>query len=130
MGYGEETLWPRTHLIRKRIWNVTNVTYNVASTIRVSSSGHWVTRWRYGPNFEGMLTTGSRTEDPSRAVQYEQARHRTERPISSARCITTTKDCAKYSEDNSMQKPLIQCEYAHAMGNSQGGFKDILGFDP
>ena len=23
-----------------------------------------------------------------------------------------------------MQKPLIQCEYAHAMGNSQGGFKE------
>ena len=33
-------------------------------------------------------------------------------------------DCAKYCEDNSMQKPLIQCEYAHAMGNSQGGFKE------
>ena len=23
-----------------------------------------------------------------------------------------------------MTKPLIQCEYAHAMGNSQGGFKE------
>lgn len=34
MGYGEETL-ARTHLIRKRIWNVTNVTSNVVSTIRV-----------------------------------------------------------------------------------------------
>ena len=31
--------------------------------------------------------------------------------------------CIKYSEGN-IQKPLIQCEYAHAMGNSEGGFKE------
>lgn len=31
--------------------------------------------------------------------------------------------CKKYSEGN-IDKPLIQCEYAHAMGNSQGGFKE------
>ena len=31
--------------------------------------------------------------------------------------------CIKYSEGD-IQKPLIQCEYAHAMGNSQGGFKE------
>ena len=23
-----------------------------------------------------------------------------------------------------MNRPLIQCEYAHAMGNSEGGFKE------
>ena len=32
--------------------------------------------------------------------------------------------CINYCEDDSKQKPLIQCEYAHAMGNSQGGFKE------
>ena len=32
-------------------------------------------------------------------------------------------DCIKYCEGD-IQKPLIQCEYAHAMGNSQGGFKE------
>ena len=32
--------------------------------------------------------------------------------------------CRKYCEDASMTKPLIQCEYAHAMGNSEGGFKE------
>lgn len=30
----------------------------------------------------------------------------------------------RYCKDNKYQKPLIQCEYAHAMGNSQGGFKE------
>ena len=34
------------------------------------------------------------------------------------------KPCEEYSKDDSKQKPLIQCEYAHAMGNSQGGFKE------
>ena len=34
------------------------------------------------------------------------------------------KGCIAYCEDNSKQKPLIQCEYAHAMGNSEGGFKE------
>ena len=33
-------------------------------------------------------------------------------------------DCLKYCEDDSMNRPLIQCEYAHAMGNSEGGFKE------
>ncbi len=30
----------------------------------------------------------------------------------------------KYAEKNPVPKPLIQCEYAHAMGNSEGGFKE------
>ena len=33
-------------------------------------------------------------------------------------------NCRAYCEDNSKTKPLIQCEYAHAMGNSMGGFKE------
>jgi len=32
-------------------------------------------------------------------------------------------DCARYCE-SATPKPLIQCEYAHAMGNSEGGFKE------
>ncbi|GAA3577611.1 glycoside hydrolase family 2 TIM barrel-domain containing protein [Snuella lapsa] len=30
----------------------------------------------------------------------------------------------RYAESNEWDKPLIQCEYAHAMGNSMGGFKE------
>lgn len=30
----------------------------------------------------------------------------------------------KYAADATKQKPLIQCEYSHAMGNSSGGFKE------
>ena len=31
---------------------------------------------------------------------------------------------AQYSDDPAKTKPFIQCEYAHAMGNSEGGFKE------
>ncbi len=31
--------------------------------------------------------------------------------------------CEKYLAENPA-KPLIQCEYAHAMGNSMGGFRE------
>ncbi len=30
----------------------------------------------------------------------------------------------KYANDDEMKRPLIQCEYSHAMGNSMGGFKE------
>ena len=32
--------------------------------------------------------------------------------------------CEKYGTDPKATKPLIQCEYSHAMGNSSGGFKE------
>lgn len=32
--------------------------------------------------------------------------------------------CERYSNDPTKTKPLIQCEYSHAMGNSCGGFKE------
>ena len=33
-------------------------------------------------------------------------------------------DLEKYCLDDSKTKPMIQCEYAHAMGNSLGGFRE------
>ena len=29
-----------------------------------------------------------------------------------------------YAKDPKRTKPYVQCEYAHAMGNSMGGFKE------
>ena len=36
----------------------------------------------------------------------------------------TPKDVEAYAKDDNRTKPLVQCEYAHAMGNSMGGFKE------
>jgi len=62
--------------------------------------------------------------DPSRPVQYESALN-TRYDISDVFCPMYLKvlDCEKYLNENPA-RPLIQCEYAHAMGNSMGGFRE------
>lgn len=77
-----------------------------------------------GPNFTAAYKWIKDT-DPSRPVQFEQAHNGANTDIfcpmymSQARCIS-------YAESNrpADNKPLIQCEYSHAMGNSSGGFKE------
>ena len=76
----------------------------------------------YGPNFKAAYDW-IKAEDPSRAVQYEQANYDGKTDIYCP-MYANYESCIKYCEDDSKQKPLIQCEYAHAMGNSQGGFKE------
>lgn len=76
----------------------------------------------YGPNFEAAYEWVKK-EDPSRAVQYEQAG---QKGMTDIFCpmYYGYEGMKKYAEQNEVQKPLIQCEYAHAMGNSEGGFKE------
>ena len=76
----------------------------------------------YGPNFEAAYDW-IKAEDPSRAVQFEQAGYDGKTDIF---CPMYHRywDCEAYCKDDSKTKPLIQCEYAHAMGNSMGGFKE------
>ena len=74
-----------------------------------------------GPNFEECYTW-IKNEDKTRAVQYEQA-GTSEFTDIFCPMYYDYDACIKYSEGD-IQKPLIQCEYAHAMGNSQGGFKE------
>lgn len=61
--------------------------------------------------------------DQSRPVQYEQAK---EGDCTDIFCpmYFSHESSERYSTDASKKKPLIQCEYAHAMGNSGGGFKE------
>ena len=64
-------------------------------------------------------------EDGSRLVQYEQARKNRHTDVFCPMYLNQ-KGCETYckSGEEKDQKPLIQCEYAHAMGNSCGGFKE------
>ncbi len=59
--------------------------------------------------------------DPTRPVQYEQAYHEWNSDIY---CPMYPRpwDIERYAQNPEMQRPLIMCEYAHAMGNSLGGF--------
>lgn len=62
-------------------------------------------------------------QDKSRPVQYEPA-HGGEATDIFCPMYYSHRDCERYSADPKNQKPLIQCEYSHAMGNSGGGIKE------
>ena len=61
-------------------------------------------------------------QDKSRPIQYEAA-HGGDNTDIFCPMYMSQWHCEEYSKDDSKQKPLIQCEYSHAMGNSCGGFK-------
>lgn len=120
MGYGEETLakntsYAKAHLER----NQRNVQrgYNHPSIIFWSLGNEA----GFGPNFEACYKW-IKAEDTSRPVQYEQARTNEFTDIFCPMYYNYDR-CIKYCEGD-IDKPLIQCEYAHAMGNSEGGFKE------
>ena len=121
MGYGDETLAKRddyrlAHLER----NQRNVQRNFNHpAIIFWSLGNEA---GYGPNFDAAYDW-IKAEDPSRAVQYERAGYDGKTDIFCPMYYRYW-DCETYSQDESKTKPLIQCEYAHAMGNSMGGFKE------
>ena len=76
-----------------------------------------------GTNFERCYDW-IKAFDPSRPVQYEQASYHGDYNTDIV-CpmYWSYGQCEKYLAENP-QKPLIQCEYAHAMGNSMGGFRE------
>ena len=76
-----------------------------------------------GPNFERCYDW-IKAFDPSRPVQYEQASYHGDYNTDIV-CpmYWSYGQCEKYLAENPA-KPLIQCEYAHAMGNSMGGFRE------
>ena len=121
MGYGENTLarnkaYAKAHMER----NIRNVQRNFNHpSIIFWSLGNEA---GYGPNFEAAYDW-VKAEDPSRAVQYEQAHKDGKSDIFCPMYYRYTHS-EDYAKDDKYTKPLIQCEYAHAMGNSQGGFKE------
>ena len=66
-----------------------------------------------------------KSQDLSRPVQWERAIKRAHTDIFCP-MYTPQQECINYalSDKEEDQRPLIQCEYSHAMGNSSGGFKE------
>lgn len=120
MGYGKETLAKRADYAKAHIErNEANVkTLANHPSIIVWSLGN---ESGYGRNFE---TAYERVKelDSSRPVQYEQAGQNGKTDIFCP-MYYDYKRCDEYSQGDN-PRPLIQCEYAHAMGNSMGGFKE------
>ncbi len=121
MGYGEETLardsaYLKAHLERNR----RNVSCNFNHpSIIVWSLGNEA---GYGPNFEAAYDM-VKSMDGSRPVQYERAEYDGKSDIYCP-MYYSWENIEKYCENPEYTKPLIQCEYAHAMGNSEGGFRE------
>ena len=76
-----------------------------------------------GPNFYKTYDL-VKSMDSSRPVQYERAQHEDNTDIFCPMYLNFEK--SEQYVSNNPPKPLIQCEYAHAMGNSMGGLKDYM----
>ena len=121
MGYGEKTLAIRddyalAHMERNQ--RHVQRGFNHPSIIFWSLGNEA----GYGPNFDAAYDW-IKKEDGTRPVQYERAEYDGKTDIFCP-MYYGYEACERYSLDESKTKPLIQCEYAHAMGNSEGGFKE------
>lgn len=120
MGYGDKTLAKNPEFAAMHIErNEDNVKtlYNHPCII-VWSLGNEA---GYGINFEKAYDY-VKSLDQSRPVQFEQARQDGKTDIFCP-MYYDYKSCENYAKGDN-PRPLIQCEYAHAMGNSEGGFKE------
>ena len=61
--------------------------------------------------------------DPTRPIQHERAVHEWNTDLF-VPMYDTPAQIEAYAKDPRRVKPLVLCEYAHAMGNSMGGFKE------
>ena len=75
----------------------------------------------YGVNFEKAYDW-VKACDPTRPAQYERGGYDSKTDIYCPMYIGY-EESERYCKGNGI-KPYIQCEYAHAMGNSEGGFKE------
>ena len=75
----------------------------------------------YGVNFEKAYDW-VKAYDKTRPVQYERGGYDSKTDIHCPMYIGY-EESESYCKSNGT-KPYIQCEYAHAMGNSEGGFKE------
>ena len=126
MGYNAESLakdpsWFEAHL--DRIKNLVERDKNHPSVIMWSMGNEAGD----GENFVNC-SAWIRQRDPSRPIHYEQAAHQPHADLFSP-MYATIDGCEKYcrSEEKkplASQRPLIQCEYNHAMGNSSGNLID------
>jgi beta-galactosidase len=75
-----------------------------------------------GWNFYNTYRLAKKMDD-TRPVQYERAGHEWNTDLY-VPMYATPEAVERYARKKRYKKPLIQCEYAHAMGNSMGGFKE------
>ena len=75
-----------------------------------------------GYNFYEAYLLAKRQDD-TRPTQYERAVYEWNTDLF-VPMYATPEDVEKYATNDDFTKPLVQCEFAHAMGNSMGGFRE------
>lgn len=120
MGYGDRSLakdstWKAAHLYRTR--NVFERDKNQPSVV-IWSLGNEAGN---GVNFYATYDY-LKSVETTRPVQYEQA-HQDRNTDIVCPMYMRIEHMEKYAQTNP-DRPLIQCEYAHAMGNSVGNLQD------
>ncbi len=121
MGYGKENMafdsaWDNAHLAR---------TYSLVERDKNHPS---VIIWSLGneaSNGDVFRKTYNwiKSRDNSRPVQYEQAKEGKATDIVCPMYASIDK-IAEYAKKKDIYRPLILCEYSHAMGNSSGNLKE------
>ena len=121
MGYKEKTLAKRDDFMQMHIErNEGNVlSFRNHPSIIVWSLGNEA---GFGPNFEEAYKWVKQT-DATRPCQYERAPNDSGYTDITCPMYADYGWCERYCKGDN-PRPLIQCEYAHAMGNSMGGFKE------
>ncbi len=76
----------------------------------------------YSKNFDDAYDWVKK-EDPSRPVQYERAELGYATDIFCPMYMPVS-ETERFAKDETMQRPIIQCEYNHTMGNSGGNLKE------
>ena len=120
MGYGKNTLakvdsYLNAHVERNK--NNVCVLKNHPSIVTWSLGNEA----GYGKNFE-IAYEWVKSYDKTRPVQYEQA---CDKRCTDIQCpMYGGYDYCEWYLNKNPKRPLIQCEYAHAMGNSMGGFAE------
>ncbi|BCX46502.1 beta-galactosidase [Haloferula helveola] len=126
MGYGPESLakdpsWEGAHVDRVR--NMVEAFKNHPSIILWSLGNEAGD----GVNFVAA-SKWIKDHEPSRPVHYERAGQAAHVDLYSP-MYAAPQGCINYARNEEkkpldQQRPLIQCEYSHAMGNSSGGIAD------
>ncbi|TWU18429.1 Beta-galactosidase [Allorhodopirellula heiligendammensis] len=121
MHYGKDSLakdpkWGKAHL--DRLQRMVERDKNHPSIIIWSLGNEAGNGVNFMTNYDWV-----KQRDPSRPVQYEQAGFGDRNTDIRCPMYASIDRIVKYATENP-DRPLIQCEYAHAMGNSVGNFQD------
>lgn len=121
MGYGEQSLAKHSEWYAKHLDRTMNMYARTANypCVTILSLGNEAGN---GINFERTYDVLKKLETAgqNRPVVYEQARK--DRNSDFQNPMYATPDWTRKQGELPSEKPVVQCEYAHAMGNSTGSF--------